>query len=253
MMKPYVFVGPSLRPAEARQLLSADYRGPIQQGDIFRAVNAGANAIGIIDGYFQLVPAIWHKEILWALERGVKVFGSSSMGALRAVELADFGMVGIGEIFELFKQGILEDDDEVAVLHGPQELDYVCLSEPMVSIRATIHRGIKVGCVSSDVGLRLIKIAKNLFYQERTYEAIFTSAIHEQISEDEITKFIKWVPEGRVDLKGNDARLLLRRMAREAEELTAVLLPRFKLNETVFMRLGMLQAPQARTKNPAAD
>ena len=46
----------------------------------------------IVDGSFQWTPAVWHKEILWAMGRGVHVFGAASMGALRAAELDGFGL-----------------------------------------------------------------------------------------------------------------------------------------------------------------
>jgi len=39
------------------------------------------------------------------MSRGVHVFGASSMGALRAAELAAFGMVGFGRIYDLFRTG----------------------------------------------------------------------------------------------------------------------------------------------------
>ena len=52
------------------------------------------------------------------MSQGIHVFGSASMGALRA-ELCPFGMVGVGRIFEAYRDGELEDDDEVAVIHGP--------------------------------------------------------------------------------------------------------------------------------------
>ena len=96
------------------------YRGPVAQGDVYRAVTAvePLESIGIIDGQFDHVPAVWHKEILWAMDRGVHVYGSASMGALRAAELHAFGMEGVGEIFECYRDGTLEDDDEVAVVHG---------------------------------------------------------------------------------------------------------------------------------------
>ena len=56
--------------------------------------------IGIIDGYFEIVPTVWHKEILWAMAQGIHVFGAASIGALRAAELDAFGMRGIGRIYE---------------------------------------------------------------------------------------------------------------------------------------------------------
>ena len=61
-----------------------------------------ASAIGIVDGYFEGVLSVWHKEILWAMAEGIHVFGSASMGALRAAELHPFGMHGTGRIFEAF-------------------------------------------------------------------------------------------------------------------------------------------------------
>ena len=70
------------------------------------------------------MPTVWHKEILWAMAQGIHVFGAASIGALRAAELDAFGMRGIGRIYEAFRDGVLEDDDEVAVLHGPEELGY---------------------------------------------------------------------------------------------------------------------------------
>ena len=97
-----VFLGPSLPLAAARSELDAVYRGPVAQGDVYRAVTGGdaPEAIGIVDGQFDHVPAVWHKEILWAMDQGIHVYGSASMGALRAAELHAFGMEGVGTIFE---------------------------------------------------------------------------------------------------------------------------------------------------------
>jgi hypothetical protein len=76
-----------------------------------------------VDGYFERVPAVWHKEVLWAISQGIRVYGSASMGALRAAELSAFGMIGIGKIFEWYRDGVIERDDEVAVAHmGRQKM-----------------------------------------------------------------------------------------------------------------------------------
>ena len=40
------------------------------------------------------------------MSEGVPVFGAASMGALRAAELHEFGMRGIGRIFEAFRDGV---------------------------------------------------------------------------------------------------------------------------------------------------
>ena len=89
--------GPDASVPDARSVLDAVYLPPVRQGDVYRTVvRHRPRAVGIIDGYFQPVPSVWHKEILWAMAQGVHVFGSASMGALRAAELAPFGMRGVG-------------------------------------------------------------------------------------------------------------------------------------------------------------
>ena len=101
-----VFAGPSIDAATiAAAVPGATIAPPAARGDVWLAVESGAEVIGLIDGYFEHVPAVWHKELLDALERGCHVFGSSSMGALRAAELAPFGMVGVGSVVAGVREG----------------------------------------------------------------------------------------------------------------------------------------------------
>ncbi|MEF1228980.1 TfuA-like protein, partial [Vibrio fortis] len=137
-----VFAGPTLSVANIKSLVSADCRPPAKQGDIYLATHDQPNVIVLIDGYFESVPAVWHKEILYALSLGIKVYGCSSMGALRASELTNYGMEGSGSVFEDYINGVLEDDDEVALVHGPSELAYPHISTPMVNIRATLEHAV---------------------------------------------------------------------------------------------------------------
>src|SRR6266566_5098836 len=109
-MNSCVFLGPTMPVSDARAILDASYLPPAGCGDVYRAVMDGATTIAIVDGFFHLRPAVRHKEIAWALSRGVRVFGAASMGALRAVEMAASGMRGVGRIFEAFCRGDLEDD-----------------------------------------------------------------------------------------------------------------------------------------------
>src|SRR5262245_35033808 len=132
-----VFVGPTLSVQEATTVLDATYLPPAAQGDVLRAALQKPVAMGIIDGYFERIPSVSHKEILFAMKQEIYVFGAASMGALRAAELAQFGMEGVGEVYEAFRRGEIEDDDEVAVAHAHAEQGYRALSEAMVNIRAT--------------------------------------------------------------------------------------------------------------------
>ena len=70
--------------------------------------------------------------------RVLRSTGAASMGALRAAELHGFGMVGHGRIFEWYRDGVIDADDEVALIYGPEEVGYPSLSKPLVNIRATL-------------------------------------------------------------------------------------------------------------------
>lgn len=203
-MTVHLFVGPTLPRTEVVALCDFVCLPPVAQGDVLRSVRARPRAIGIVDGYFDGVPAVWHKEILWAMTEGIHVFGSASMGALRAAELHLFGMRGIGRIFEAYCSGEIEDDDEVALLHGPAEAGYVTLSEPLVNIRATLEEAERLGVIGPEMQADLIGRAKNILYQERSWERILAAA-----GADDGRRLRAWLPAGRVDQKQRDARAMI--------------------------------------------
>ena len=99
------------------------------------------------------------------MSRGIHVFGSASIGALRAAELLPFGMEGVGAVFDLYRDGILVDDDEVAVAHGPAETGFVSASEAMVNIRQTLRKAERLGVISTELRVTLEKIGKSYFIQ----------------------------------------------------------------------------------------
>ncbi|WP_437826581.1 TfuA-like protein [Sorangium sp. So ce1153] len=211
-MKIYVFTGPTISAEEARVYLDATYLPPVAQGDVYRGALERPVAIGIVDGLFQRVPAVWHKEILWAMAQGIHVFGSASMGALRAAELAAFGMEGIGAIYEAFARGELEDDDEVAVAHGAAEHGYRAVSEAMVNIRSTLRAAAAAGVI--DDGLRdgLAQIAKDVFYAERTWSLVLARGLDAGVPSEAIEALRGFLPRGRVNQKRLDAIAMLERM-----------------------------------------
>ncbi len=211
MKEVVVFVGPTIRPDEAAVELDAQYLPPVAQGDVYRVSRYHPRAIGIIDGYFDSVPAVWHKEILWAMSQGIHVFGAASMGALRAAELASFGMVGVGWIFEAYRDGRLEDDDEVAVAHVAEpEMGYRACSEAMVNIRRTLAAAAVLGILSPDTRFGLEAIAKKLNYVNRIYPSILRAGRDQGLPKQELAEFGDWVLEGSVDQKRDDARSMLR-------------------------------------------
>jgi hypothetical protein len=206
-----IFAGPSLPPPTS-PIAGIEWRPPVRQGDLYLAALSRPAIIGVADGYFEIMPTVWHKEILWAMAQGIHVYGAASIGALRAAELTEFGMKGIGHIYRQFHTGRLTDDDEVAVLHGPVEIDYVQVTDAMVNVRATIDRALQLGVVEPAFAARLVSIAKSLFYKDRTYEAILKAATEQGLAPELVGGFASWLPGGQVDQKRIDASEMLEAM-----------------------------------------
>ncbi len=208
-MKVVVFLGPTLSLGEAQARLKADYLPPVSQGDIVTLLDDPPDVIGIIDGYFERIPAVWHKEILLAMAQGVTLLGASSMGALRAAELCAFGMIGVGEIFERYRLGLLTDDDAVAIQHGPAEYGYEPLSEALVNMQASLERARETGLLSQRSFEVLLATASNTPYWQRSYSRLLADGRTLDVPSDELAALHK-MP--RVDQKRLDALALLDRI-----------------------------------------
>ena len=238
-MRAVIFAGPSLPPASRPAAEPAiEWRPPVRQGELYRAALTRPAVIGLIDGYFEVVPTVWHKEILWAMAEGIHVFGAASIGALRAAELDAFGMRGIGRIYEQFRDGVLQDDDEVAVLHGPDELGYPPLTEAMVNMRATFEEAARVGVLAPDMAAQLTAIAKSLFYKDRTHDAVLQRAAASGLSAPILRAVAAWLPSGRIDQKHRDAEALLAAIRDHLDAAPPPLRVSYTLAATVAWRMA---------------
>jgi hypothetical protein len=199
-----IFLGPSLSHDKALDILNADYRPPIQRGDIINILSENPDIIGIIDGVFHQQPAVSHREILEALKKDITVVGGASMGALRASELDDFGMIGVGYVYKQYKEGHIESDDDVAVVINPLNMEQ--LSDSLVSMEYNFKKALNKGIISKEDFNTLIKTAKSIFYPKRTYKLLFNKVKIEPAKITAIEKFL--VGEG-VDIKRQDAIAVL--------------------------------------------
>ena len=209
MRSAVVFLGPSLDRPSARAILEADYRPPAARGDITRAAGEGVPVSGLIDGVFFQESSVGHREILAALSAGLRVVGASSMGALRAAELHTLGMEGVGEVYRMYRDGILVSDDEVALAFDPET--FTALSEPLVNIRATLDRAEAEGIIGYADSEALLAVAISLYYPDRTWPRIAREA-GAAVDPRALGRFARWVETGAVDLKKEDAILALRRI-----------------------------------------
>lgn len=208
----YVFLGPTLAEKEARAELDAVYLPPVSAGDVYRLWRRRPRVIGVVDGYFDGVPAVWHKEIMWIMDRGVHVFGAASMGALRAAELDTFGMHGVGWVYHAFREGTLDRDDEVAVRHATADDGYRPLSEAMVNIRGTLQAAERQGIISAAAASILVAAGAALFYHERDWPGLLRAGEPAGVDVAELDALRRWLPAGRIDQQADDAVAMLREM-----------------------------------------
>ncbi|CDG64566.1 MAG: TfuA protein [Methanobacterium sp.] len=199
-----VFIGPSLSLKEAKQILDADYRPPVARDDVAALLDDPPHVIGIIDGVFHQQPAVSHKEILRALDAGITVVGGSSMGALRSAELDYAGMIGIGTVYQEYRDGIIESDDDVAIIFDPVTNQLLC--EALVSMKHNFQRAESEGIINSREVQMLYETAKKIYYPQRTYPRVLNNST---LDEDKKKKLEIFLNEKGTDIKSEDARKVL--------------------------------------------
>ncbi|TGC10916.1 TfuA-related McrA-glycine thioamidation protein [Methanolobus halotolerans] len=211
-LKTLVFTGTSISHHDAKNILGeATFHPPVFRGNVEKAVREGYKLIGIIDGVFFSRSAVAHKEIIRAIEAGVTIIGGCSMGALRASELDVHGMIGVGKIYGLYRDGVIEDDDEVAVATNPDTFEPV--SSPMVNIRETLKAASHEGIIDEESCRLLIDLAKRTHYGERSYFGITEEASKQMIiSGEKASRLLAYCRDKETDLKKQDAILVLEKV-----------------------------------------
>lgn len=212
MSKPIIYLGPTLSREKAIKILDADYRDPAKKGDFLMLSQDSDEKkyVGFIDGVFlhDYPPSpieVYHL----ATRKNIELIGASSLGALRAVELEKFGMKGIGKIFQLYKNGIINADDEVAVTFVRE--NNILQSEAMIDIRFNLFLAYKKGIITNQTKKRIAKIAKNIYFPFRNYEDIIKLTQQQFPSiYNELESFRSYILKNRDSLKARDAIKLLK-------------------------------------------
>jgi len=209
MVKILIYGGLSLSFDESREILDSTdnieviYKRPIKRGDLGHDIKENPDIIGIIDGVFHQNSAVGHREILDVMKRGVKVFGASSMGALRASELDSLGMVGIGYCYNQYASGAIDSDDDVAVMLDSESLE--ALSVPLISMNYVFTNAVSEGIITENEKDELVQISKETFYPKRNYAKTLSES---DLDEDKKNELINFIRENE-DIKKHDAKELL--------------------------------------------
>ena len=234
MLKPVVFAGPSIHGLSDELLDGLEVRPPVARGDMLRAVGEGRRVIGLIDGYFNSTPSVWHKEILFALQEGCSIYGAASMGALRAAECAAFGVVGVGDVFEDYQAGRRLSDADVAVTHAPAELGFRPLTLALVDAEASLSNALEGGFITEKSHEQLLKAARTLHFTKRTWAKVVQVA---DLSEEDCNRFQASLPTVERSLKRQDAEKILIRLKEHTQIESFAVQDSWKLQNTMFLKL----------------
>ncbi|MCX5199724.1 TfuA domain-containing protein [Streptomyces sp. NBC_00249] len=202
----HVYVGPTLPPKDP-PLRGWAIRSlpPARHGDLEDPAIQSGHTVVLLDGVDHQAPALRHKEILAAISRGVRVIGAAGIGALRAAELHDHGVIGSGRIYKAYARGELTGDDEVAVWQAPDG-DRRAQTWPLVSLRHILRIAERERVLSTRSATLLLSALAEVPYQQRTKSAIRSLSL--RIAGAEL---LAWVRAQRThdphwgDLKRRDA------------------------------------------------
>lgn len=213
--RPIIFIGPSLNHDKARRIFQADYRAPAKKGDLMMLLTSYSNSteepnstnfVGLVDGLFlQDYPPTPIEVYQLLSNKNFHVVGGASIGALRAIELEKFGMVGIGKIFELFRNGATDADDEVAVTFQ-QGAGGDIQSEAMIDIRFNLFVACRKQIIADRVKRAIAKTAKSIYFPYRNYTHVLeqTRLDFPELS-TQLDSFSAYINENRLSLKEHDA------------------------------------------------
>lgn len=214
-MTTFVYVGPSMSHEDARNILSAEYLPPVKRGDL-QKIPDDVDTVVIIDGVLLNDAAVGHREIISLLNSDISVIGGGSMGALRAAELDSFGMKGVGRIYEEYRSGRVDGDDEVVLAYDPFSL--APLSEPLINFRINLYEAVNNGAISKKVADRVMIALKNVYYPHRTSKK-FMEVISVFLTESDCDSFLNYWNYNYKDYKNLDARLILEGLKNNAKNL----------------------------------
>jgi hypothetical protein len=176
----HVFAGPTLSGRDVRGVLpDAVVHPPATAGDLVALAVAPGDTVVLVDGALAAGRAVRHKEILGLLGQGVEVWGAGGIGALRAAELQSMGMRAHGRVARLFARGVLDGDDEVAVLHDGPDGRWTARSVALVDLRAACRLAHRRGWIDCDTATAVVAVARDLPWRRRAWEEILGRAVED--------------------------------------------------------------------------
>ncbi len=211
-MKALIFAGPSISDSSE---LGDKYKNfiflpPAGHSDLISNVEFyKPDIVGLIDDYAGNWESVWHNELVYILEMGIKVFGAAGVGAIRAYELEKYGIKGVGKVFEHYKLCKTISDSDVICLFN-QNNNFLRLTEPMVNINFTLDSL----QLTDELKSKITSLIREIYWKQRTRETINNKLEESGISKD----IIHSIWENYHDVQKEDAKLLFHTIQTEQKE-----------------------------------
>jgi hypothetical protein len=207
-----VTAGPTISANDIRVVVpDAEVVPPISFGEALSYGLRPGDTLLIVDGLLFQHPSVRRNELLTLIADGVRVVGSSSMGALLAAKLHPFGMEGYGWVFWAYRDGVLDADDEVAMVCGDAEDGYPVFVDALANMRHTVARAVRTGVLSASLAEQLIDTARRTPFTMRTWDRLLAD-----VGALERRMLARKLRSLRVDVQYADAWVALRQILRSA-------------------------------------
>lgn len=188
----YVFGGESLWDAPQELKNNLICRPPINRGVLekikFNAKNPPL--VLILDGVYGSSLSITATECRQFLERGGRLVGASSIGALRASELWSVGMIGVGQVYNMLRIGYIRSDADIAVAYDERTFREITIS--IIHVRSILSILEEREDISSILSRHLLKKAHSLIWFERYWDSLIEEwKKHFNLTEEVVELLIK--------------------------------------------------------------
>ncbi len=208
-MTVHVFSGPSTAGSAVLERPEVCPHPPVMHGDLYRLRLKPGDSVLIIDGLYQHEPPVRHKEILSLCASGVRVYGAASIGALRASELHSLGMPGLGTVFGWYRDGRLNSDADVAVVHGDADIGFRAFTHAMVSILDRCEELQRSRQLDAQAAAAVTHIARSVHFTERSSTALLVAA-RKHGQESAMRTVVTALADADSDIKRRDAATAIR-------------------------------------------
>lgn len=156
-----------LRSLAAEYEVQLEFRPPIVRGDLLEIPTSESwrHRVLMLDGHFGQDLSVSVAEIREYLQRGMYLSGAASMGALRAVECRNLGMVRHGWIAEEYLRGGMSADADLALLMDPDT--WKALTVPIANLRWLMKEMQKQDELSPEHASVALSVAEQIHYSNR--------------------------------------------------------------------------------------